>query len=87
MPPVEECNHKFDGLLERLPAGWEALAIEHHAFTRARQIKSPKELLRAVFSYAVADYCLREVAAVLTRQQKWMSDQAVSERLAKCVVW
>jgi len=59
MTPAEEFNHKFDGLLERLPAGWEELAIEHHAFTRARQIKSPKELLRAVFSYAVADYSLR----------------------------
>ena len=87
MTPAEEFNHKFDGLLDRLPAGWEDLAIEHHAFTRARQIKSPKELLRAVFAYAVADYSLREVAAVLTRQHKWMSDQAVYERLAKCVVW
>ncbi len=87
MPPVAEFNHKLDSLLARLPAGWEELAIEHHAFTRARQIKSPKELLRAVFAYAVADYSLREVAAVLTRQQQWMSDQAVYERLAKCVVW
>ncbi len=87
MSPIEEFNHKFDGLLQRLPAGWEALAIETHAFTRARQLKSPQDLLRAVFSYAVADYSLREVAAVLTRQQKWMSDQAVYERLAKCVVW
>ncbi len=87
MSPVEEFNHKFESLLHRLPKGWEELAIEHHAFTRARQIKSPKDLLRAVFSYAVADYSLREVAALLTRQQQWMSDQAVYQRLAKCVLW
>ncbi len=87
MTPAEEFNRKFDGLLERLPEGWEELAIEHHAFTRARQIKSPKELLRVVFSYAIADYSLREVAAVLSRQQKWMSDQAVYLRLCNCVTW
>ena len=87
MSPLAECNHKFDDLLLRLPCGWEALAIEHHAFTRARQIKSPKDLLRAVFAYAVADYSLREVAAMLTRQQKWISDQGVHARLVNCGAW
>ncbi len=87
MSPVEEFNHKFDSLLQRLPHGWEELAIETHAFTRARQIKSPKDLLRAVFSYAIADYSLREVAAILTREQQWISDQGVYARLSKCGVW
>lgn len=87
MSPLVQLNQKFDYLLQRLPKGWEALAVEHHAFTRARQIKSPRELLRAVFSYAVADYSLREVAALLTCQQQWMSDQAVYQRLSKCVLW
>ena len=87
MSPVEELNNRFDSLLQRLPSGWEDLASETHAFTRARQIKSPKEFLRAVFSYAIADYSLREVAAVLTRERKWITDQAVYERLSKCVVW
>jgi len=44
-------------------------------------------LLRAVFSYAIADYSLHEVAAILTRQQKWMTDQAVYARLCNCVLW
>ncbi len=61
MSPVEELNAKFDSLIQRLPCGWEELAVETHAFTRARQIKSPKDLLGAVFSYAVGDYSLREV--------------------------
>ncbi len=59
MSPLAQFDHKFESLLHRLPQGWEELAVEHHAFTRARQIKSPKELLRAVFAYAVADYSLR----------------------------
>jgi hypothetical protein len=87
MAPVAELHTKFETLIQRLPSGWEELAIETHAFTRARQIKSPRDLLRAVFAYAVADYSLREVAAVLTREQKWMSDQAVYARLCNCVCW
>jgi len=87
MSSIEELNHKFDSLLQRLPHGWAELAMETHAFTRARQIKSPKDLLRAVFSYAIADYSLREVAAVLTHEQKWISDQGVHSRLSKCVLW
>ncbi len=87
MSPLAQFNHKFDYLLDRLPAGWEEMAVEHHAFTRARQIKSPKELLRAVFSYAVADYSLREVAALLTQEQKWISDQGVHARLSNCGAW
>ncbi|MDQ3753202.1 MAG: transposase [Acidobacteriota bacterium] len=87
MSSTEEINHKFDTLLQRLPHGWQELAVETRAFTRARQIKSPKDLLRAVFAYAVADYSLREVAAVLTHEQKWISDQGVHARLAKCVTW
>ncbi len=87
MSPAEEINTKFDSLIQQLPCAWEELAVEKHAFTRARQIKSPKDLLRAVFSYAVADCSLREVAAVLTCEQKWMSDQAVYARLSKCVLW
>jgi hypothetical protein len=63
------------------------MAVEHHAFARARQIKSPRELLRAVFAYAVADYSLREVAALLLREQRWISDQGVHARLSNCGAW
>ncbi len=87
MAPIKEFDNKFESLIQRLPAHWEELAIEKYAFARARQIKSPKDLLRAVFSYAIADYSLREVAALLTREQKWISDQGVHARLSKCVVW
>lgn len=33
MSPLAGLNHKFDYLLDRLPAGWEALAVETHVFT------------------------------------------------------
>ncbi len=40
-----------------------------------------------MFSYAVADYSLREVAGLLTRERQRISDQAVGERLSKCAAW
>lgn len=87
MTSPEAFNHKFETLLQRLPPGWEELAVETRAFTRARQIKSPQDLLRAVFAYAVADYSLREVAALLTHQQHWISDQGLHARLTNCGGW
>jgi hypothetical protein len=87
MSSPEAFNHMFEKLLQRLPQGWEELAVETRAFTRARQIKSPKDLLRAVFAYAVADYSLREVAALLTQEQHWISDQGLHARLANCGCW
>jgi hypothetical protein len=87
MSSLAQFNLKFESLLQRLPQGWEEMAVEHHAFTRSRQIKSPRELLRAVFAYAVADYSLRSVAALLTEEQTWISDQGVHARLANCGAW
>lgn len=42
---------------------------------------------RAVFAYAAADYSLREVAALLTHEQPWISEQGVHSRLTNCVGW
>jgi hypothetical protein len=43
--------------------------------------------LRAVCSYAVADYSLREVAGLLTRGRQPISDEAVRTSLNQCVEW
>ena len=87
MPPIAEINNKFESLLQQLPDNWKELAREKRAFTRERKIKSEEELLRAVFSYAVADYSLREVAGLLPRERQQISDEAVRTRLTKCVEW
>lgn len=41
----------FDELLQELPANFRKLAVEFKAFCRARKIKVPEQLLRAVMSY------------------------------------
>ncbi len=87
MPPIEEINNKFARLLQGLPANWKELARAKGALTRARKIKGAEELLRAVFSYGVADYSLREVAGLLTRARQPLSDEAVRTRLNKCEAW
>lgn len=87
MPPIAEINNKFARLLQELPENWKELAREHGALTRARKIKDEEELLRAVFSYAVADYSLREVAGLLTRARHPITDEAVRLRLHKCEAW
>jgi hypothetical protein len=66
------------------------LAREFKAFTRARKIKTPAQLLRAVFLFAALDYSEREVAANLLLVEPaigQLSDQAVHERLAGCLPW
>lgn len=79
--------NKFETLLQHLPAEWQELAIEKRAFRRSRQIKSPLELLRLMFSYLLADYSLRQTAAALISRRIWMSDQAVHNRLQHCRDW
>jgi len=87
MSPVEELNNKFETLLQRLPSGWEERPSSHMPSAAPVKSRVRKKGSRAVFSYAVADYSLRAVAAVLTREQTWISDQGVHARLAKCVTW
>ncbi len=87
MPPIAEINNKFARLRQELPENWQELSHEQGALTRARKIKGAAELLRAVFSYAVADYSLREVAGLLTGERHPITDEAVRLRLHQCEAW
>lgn len=87
MSSVIEQFNKFEALIQHLPAGWQELAIENRAFVRSRQIKSPLELLRLVFTYLIADNSLRSLAATLISRRIWMTDQGVFNRLNHCRDW
>jgi len=87
MPSAVQQLNKFEDLLQHLPTGWQELAFEKRAFLRSRQIKSPLELLRLLFTYLIADNSLRSVAATIISRQIWMSDQAVYNRLCHCRQW
>ena len=80
----------FAQLLQDLPPESQEMAREFKAFTRARKIKSPAQLLRAVLMFAGLDFTEREVAADLLLSDptlKRLSDQAVRERLQACHLW
>jgi hypothetical protein len=88
--PHPDPDTTFAELLQDLPPELEAMAREFKAFTRARKIKSPVQLLRAVLMYAGLDFTEREVAADLLLSDPGLSslsDQSVRERLQACQPW
>jgi hypothetical protein len=88
--PSPDPNTIFAQLLQDLPAETAVLAREFKAFTRARKIESPEQLLRVVLLFAALDYSEREVAANLTLTCPAInkfSGQAVRDRLTTCLPW
>jgi hypothetical protein len=63
------------------------MAREFKAFTRARKIKTPVQLLRVVLLYCGLDKSLREVAGHRTLLMERITDSSVAERLADCRPW
>ena len=86
MPP-EEFNSKYEQLKQELPAELAELAREHKAFVRAREIKSPDQLLYLVFLYSLADLSLREEAGVCAGAGIDLTDEAIRQRLGACPDW
>lgn len=77
----------FKKIVQELPARFGEMARELRAFVRVRAVRSPDELLRAVFLYCGLDYSLREVAANFTQVGRRLSDEAVRGRLSACEPW
>jgi len=86
MPP-QEFDSKYEQLKQELPAELAELAREHKAFVRARQIKSPDQLLYLVFLYSLADLSLREEAGVCVGAGRELTDEALRQRLRACPDW
>src|SRR5262252_987570 len=86
MPPTEP-DIVFEDLLQDFPPETMAMAYEFKAFTRARKIKTPQQLLRAVLLYCGLDQSLREVAGTMTLLVQRLTDSAIAERLAAWRPW
>ena len=86
MPP-QDVDTMFEHLLQDLPAEVEQQARQFQAFARARKIRTPRQLLRAVLLYCGLDKCLREVAGHFTLLCEPITDQAIAGRLAACRPW
>ena len=85
--PSTDPDTVFEDLMQDLPPEIIAMAYEFKAFTRARRIKTPLQLLRAVLLYCGLDQSLREVAGTMTLLGARLTDSAIAERLAACRPW
>lgn len=90
MPSTLDPDNIFAELLQDLPSELPELAREFKAFARARKIKTPAQLFRAVLLFAGLDFTEREVATSLVLVDPTiggLSDEAVHQRLEACQPW
>jgi DDE family transposase len=90
MPSTPDPNNIFAELLQDLPSELLELARELKAFTRARKIKTPAQLFRAMLLFSGLDLTEREVATNLVLVDPTiggLSDEAVHQRLKACQPW
>src|SRR5215468_1218515 len=85
--PLTDPETLFEDLWQDLPAESGQMARAFKAFVRAKQVKTPAQLLRMVFFYCGLAKPLREVAGTLTALYESMTDQSVAERLRACGPW
>ena len=78
----------FKQLLRFLPDGWEAKAKELGAFQRAREIKSPKELLWLLLLYLTEGKSFAGTSALVGLSgEASLSKRAVFKRIQNCCEW
>jgi DDE family transposase len=85
--PFGNIDTAFEHFLQELPEDYWDLAIEFKAFSRARKIKSPAQLLPVVLGYCGLDQALRETAGNVTLLAERISDTAIHKRLKACLPW
>ena len=85
--PFGNIDTAFEHFLQELPQDYWELAVEFKAFSRARKIKSPAQLLQVVLCYCGIDQVLREVAGNVTLLAERISDTAIHKRLKACLPW
>ena len=64
--PVNDTEILFASFLQELPPEYWQLAIDFKAFTRARKIKTPAQLMQVVMCYCGLDQALRDTAGSFT---------------------
>ncbi|WP_245395281.1 hypothetical protein [methane-oxidizing endosymbiont of Gigantopelta aegis] len=65
--------------MQELPEDYQQQAYEFKAFTRARKIRSPLQLLQLVMLYCGLDFSLRSCAGEVAHLQGYLSDTAVKK--------
>lgn len=65
--------------LQALPANFEQLAFETGAFTRARKIRNPTQLMQLIMLYCGQDLSLRSCAGQFACAHGFLSDMGVKK--------
>jgi len=87
MKKKNSTNILFDQFIQELPSNFHEMAYKFKAFSRARSIRSPLQLLEVVMLYCGMDFSLRSCAGQIAQMQGYISDTSVKDRLEACVPW
>lgn len=87
MPLPRVIDSHFDPFVQALPEDFQQQAYQLGAFSRARKIDSPLQLLHLIMLYCGLDFSLRTCAATFAQTHQALSDEAVKKRLERCVPW
>jgi hypothetical protein len=77
LPP--KLDTRFETFLQALPNDYHQMAYDFKAFTRARKVKSPLQLLQLVLLYCGLDLSLRSCAGEISQLQGYLSDMGVKK--------
>lgn len=72
---------QFEHFLQELPADYQQQAYDLNAFSRARKIRSPLQLLQLVMLYCGLDLSLRSCAGEVAKMQGYLSDMGAKKGL------
>ena len=79
---------RFDQMLRLLPEGWEAKAKELGALQRAREIKTPEELLRLILLYLTEGKSFAGTSAITALSgEVTLNKMAVYKRFRNSAAW
>jgi hypothetical protein len=85
---MEEGKYQFEKLAALMPEGWEAKARELGAFQRAREIKTPGDLLRLIFVYLSEGKSFGITSAITKMGDGFeLSKKAVWSRIRNSAQW
>ena len=87
MPLPQHIDTRFDSFIQVLPQDFQQQAYQLGAFSRARKLSSPLQLLQLIMLYCGLDFSLRTCAATFAQAHEQLSDEAVKKRLQRCVPW
>ncbi|GHV87580.1 putative transposase InsL for insertion sequence element IS186A [Spirochaetia bacterium] len=78
----------FERLLALMPEGWEAKAKELGALKRAREIKTPEDLLRLIFLYLTSGRSFAGTSAIIQIAEEYKLNKiAVWKRIKNSAEW